>query len=416
MSVSGGKAAMEWRGYWTLPLAAALGYSISVIHVYSMGPYLEPLQQEFGWTRAQASLGITITNVINAIFCIPVGMLVDRLGPRLIGLIGTLLIAAAYALLGTATGSIGNWIALWCIVAFGVPWVQSMIWTSAVASRFEISRGLAFAVTLSGASMGAAIFPLLATWLISSHGWRVAFTATGGIWVLLVFPVLCLCFRGARDQGRETRVARPDTANALTGLSLSEGLRLPAFYQLLTAGCLFAFTIIGIVVHFVPILTDRGTAPLAAAGVASLIGLFAIAGRLGTGLLLDRFPGHLVGASVFLLANLACVLLLLDSTYAAGHAVAAAIVGLTLGAEVDVIAYLATRHFGLRNFGGLFGGLVAALALGAAFGPLAAAAIFDRHDSYTPFLMLGMALMTTSSLALATLQRPRFYLPADIMA
>ncbi len=408
MGVFGSKAAAEWRRSWTLPLAAALGYSISVIHVYSIGPFIEPLQQEFGWSRAEASLGLTIANLGSAIFCFPMGMLVDRLGPRPIGLIGALLIAAAYSMLSTATGQIGNWVVLWGVIAFGAIWVQSTIWTGAVASRFETSRGLAFAVTLCGASVGAAIFPVLATWLIGAHGWRVALVAMGGIWAALVFPVLCLFFRGARDEGRSKRVATPVTTRTLTGVSLSEGLRLPAFYKLLIAAGLFAFTVIGIVVHFVPILTDRGAAPLAAAGIASLVGVFSIVGRLGTGLLLDWLPARYVGASVFLLANVACALLLFDGARTISQAAAAAIFGLTLGAEVDVIAYLATRHFGLKNFGGLFGGFVAALTLGAAFGPLAAGTTFDLYDSYAPFLVLTMVFMTASSLLLASLRRPGF--------
>ena len=405
-------AAAEWRGHWPLPFAAALGYSVSVLHVYSIGPFIEPLQQTFGWSRAEVSLGLTISNAGIAVLCVPIGMLVDRLGPRLIGLIGVILMASAYALLGTASGMIANWVLLWALIAFCAPWTQSLVWTSAVASRFETSRGMSFAVTLAGAPLGATVFPVLATWLIGSYGWRTAFAAIGGFWVALVFPVLLFWFRGARDrQRRGEKTAQP--VGRPPGLSLAEGLRTAAFYKLLMAGSLFAFTVIGILVHFVPILTDSGTAPLAAAGIASLIGVFSVIGRLGTGLLLDRFPGHLVGAAIFLLANVACALLLWHGENPVSQSVAASIFGLTLGAEIDVIAYLATRHFGLRNFGGLFGGLVAALNLGSAFGPLAAGATYDRTGSYSSFLILTMVLMTVSALALASLRKPPYIAHED---
>ena len=52
--------------------------------------------------------------------------------------------------------------------------------------------------------------------------------------------------------------------------------------------------------------------------------------------------------------------------------------------------------------------MIGALALGVAFGPLAAGAAFDRYGSYAQFLVLTMAFMAASSLALATLGRPRF--------
>src|SRR5260370_14932 len=237
-------AAAEWRSFWPLPIAAALGYSTSVLHVYSIGPYIGPLQHEFGWSRAQISAGITIASFGSAIFCVPIGMLVDRLGPRRIGLLGVLLMCAAFALLSTATGQVANWLVLWGILAIGNLCVQTTVWTSAVASRFAASRGLAFAITLSGASLSATVFPILATWLIGSHGWRTAFAAMGGIWAGLVLPVLFLFFRGARDQGRRERAATPSAARDLAGLGLSEGLRSPVLYKLLMAGGLFSFTLI----------------------------------------------------------------------------------------------------------------------------------------------------------------------------
>src|SRR4029450_13762954 len=55
--------------------------------------------------------------------------------------------------------------------------------------------------------------------------------------------------------------------------------------------------------------------------------------------------------------------------------------------------YLAAKHFGLKNFGALYGVLQMALAFGTAFGPLAAGAVFDRYGSYAPFLMLTAVLM-----------------------
>src|SRR3990170_4722528 len=93
-------ATAEWRNFWFLPLVAALGYSTAVLHTYAIGPFIAPLQQEFGWSRAQLSIGITIAGLAGAAFSVPIGMLVDRLGPRVVGLIGVLLMTASFALLG----------------------------------------------------------------------------------------------------------------------------------------------------------------------------------------------------------------------------------------------------------------------------------------------------------------------------
>ncbi len=398
-------ALLEWRRYGTVPVAAALGYSLGVIHVYSLGVFMQPLQDEFGWTRAQASVGLTIVGVAAAVAALPIGLMVDRLGPRRVGLVGAVLMALAFGLFSTATGTMANWILLWSVLAFASFWVQTTVWTSAVASRFETSRGLAFAVTLSGGSLGAAAFPALATAFIGEWGWRGAFVGLGAAWGALVVAAVVLFFRGAQDtKAVPTGPADEPVAVELPGVTLRDGLRSATFFRLLLAAGLFAFTTLGVVVHLVPILRDAGAEPLAAAGTAALVGLFSIVGRLGVGVLLDRFPGRAVGACAYLVPIAGAALLLVDGTNPVSQTIAAALFGLTLGAEVDVIAYLASRYFGLRNFGGLFGGLVAALSLGTAFGPLAAGLSYDRFGGYSEFLVLTMVLMGVSSLALAGLR------------
>ncbi|MBB5686813.1 MFS transporter [Sphingobium boeckii] len=400
-----GNARAEWRRHYMVPIAALLGYATSVIHIYGLGPYIQPISDSFGWSRTQTTIGLTIATLIQAVFSIPIGLLVDRYGPRLFGLIGILLTCVAFALLGTASGDKLQWYGLWIIMAVATLPVQATIWTSAVATRFEASRGLAFAITLCGASIAATLFPLLGTWLIGAYGWQTAFVIQAAIWVAIAFPVIFLFFRGAHDKQPKSAPAR-EARRELEGVSLAEGLRSFIYARLLLASLLFTFTIIALVVHFVPILANLGADPLKAAGIASLVGIFSIAGRLATGLLLDRFRGSLVGAAVFLLPALGCAVLLTAGDGFLGQAFAAALIGLTLGAEVDVIVYLTTQHFGLKSFGGLYGGLLSALSIGTATGPLGASVIFDAFGNYTPFLALTIGLMLASSLALVSLPRP----------
>ncbi|KUI35645.1 MFS transporter [Mycobacterium sp. IS-1496] len=406
MSRTNSASLSEWRTYGTVPIAAALGYSISVIHVYSLGAFMQPLQDEFGWSRAQTSVGLTIVGMAAAAAALPIGLMVDRLGPRRVGLTGVLLMAGAFALLGGATGSMWNWVLMWSVLAFASFWVQTTVWTSAVATRFEASRGIAFAVTLSGGSLAAALFPPLATALIEGWGWRATFVALGVVWGGVVAVTVFLFFRGAKDVKEPAVPAVEEVVVPvvdLPGVTLREGLTSLTFYRLLVAAGLFAFTTLGVVVHLVPILRDAGAEPLAAAGTASLVGVFSIVGRLGVGFLLDRFPARLVGSCAYLVPTVGAALLLLDGSNPLSQTIAAALFGLTLGAEVDVIAYLASRYFGLRNFGGLFGGLVAALSLGTAFGPLAAGATSDHFGDYTNFLIVTIVLMGLSSALLASL-------------
>ncbi|MCP3732138.1 MFS transporter [Sphingomonas sp. MG17] len=398
--------ASEWRHHGTLPFAAAFGCSISVLQMYAMGPFIEPLQQEFGWSRTEITTGAALSGLVGAAMSVPVGMLVDRVGVRKVGLAGVVLSPLAFGLLSTASGTMTNWLLLWSVIALAALLSQPTVWTKAVASRFERSRGLALAVTLSGTSVGATVYPLLGSWLIESYGWRTAFWGLAAIWVAIVLAVVLPWFRSAPHARSEEAT---DSLMVVEGFSVAEGLRSLSFYKLVGASGLFMFGLMGLMVHFVPILSERGVDRMSAASTASLVGIFSIVGRLATGLLLDRFPGRVVGSCIFTMPIIASLLLLSGGAGGTVNNVVAAIfLGLTVGAEVDVIAFLCARYMGLKSFGVLFGAMVGALSLGAALGPLIAGAFYDQFGSYALFLIVTMAISAATGIAIATLGEPRF--------
>ncbi|WP_340589019.1 MFS transporter [Erythrobacter alti] len=404
-------AGTEWRKFWTLPIAAALGYATSVIHIYGLSPYVVPVSEGFGWQRSTVTFGITIATLISGLFAVPIGMLVDRVGPRPIGIAGVALLCAAFALIGFAsTADEWRWYLLWTVLAFATLPVQATIWTAAVATRFEASRGLAFAITLCGASVAQALFPWLGTELIAAHGWQTAMMLQAAIWAAIALPVIMLFFRGARDvkahvhEGEE--VAAAAAPGYAEGLGFVEGLKSSIYVRLLIASVLFTFVALALVVNFIAIQTDSGMEATQAGALAFWIGIFAIFGRLGTGFLLDRLPANYVGAAIFCLPIMACFSFLYLGTDAAF--LSAALIGLTVGAEVDVIVYLATRHFGLKAFGALYGGLLVALSIGTATGPLFAANTFDRTGNYDQFFWISIGCMAVSVLCLGSLPRPAF--------
>jgi MFS family permease len=395
--------AREWRTYWTLPLAAALGNSASVLHIYSIGPFMASLESAFGWSRAQISVGLTIAGAITAIGGIGTGMLLDRYGPRRVGIIGAAALCAAYALLGTATGSILNWILLWAVIGIAASGVVPTIWTSAVASRFDASRGLAIALTISGSGVAAAIIPVIAASVIAGYGWRAGFFALAGVWALALLPMLMLFFYGRQDQRRGySATAELPVRGSIPGLTLRQGLRSASFYKLGIAAMLFTFAVFGLIVHLVPVLEDRGLDRIEAASIAGLVGLSSIAGRLGTGFLLDRFRAGRVGTIAFLLPAIS-TLIILTSDGPVALAVAALVLGLSLGSELDVVLYFATRYFGLRRFGVLFATMAIGMAVGTSLGPVSAGAVYDLFGSYDNFLLLIFPLVSLGSLLIATL-------------
>src|SRR5690606_13507900 len=149
----------EWRRYGLVPVAAMIGYSTMAVQTNIVGPFVTSLEGEFGWTRAQVMIGLTISNGLCVLFNLLVGVLADRIGPRRVSLAGVVVKTSAIMLLATVSASVLNWSLLWVIVGIGAILTQANVWVSAVASRFDRGRGLAMAVALSGSSFCAAILP-----------------------------------------------------------------------------------------------------------------------------------------------------------------------------------------------------------------------------------------------------------------
>jgi cyanate permease len=396
----------EWRAYWALPVAAMIGYSTIGLQSYGIGPFVTSLEQEFGWTRAQVMIGLSLSNLVGVFLNILIGMIVDRFGPRRVGLTGLFVKTGSFALLGTATGTLLNWSLLWMVLAVGVVLVQSTVWTSAVAARFDRSRGLAMAVALSGTPITAAVVPVLAAWLIGDYGWRIAFAGVAGCWLAATLPVVFIAFRDGRDEvptGADGPAGRPAT---LPGLTLREGMRTAAFWRLLVAFGAFSFYNMSVSANLVPMLGESGaTSAAAAAGIASIMGLVGIVARLSVGFLLDRMPGNLIGAATQILPVIGCAILMLDDPGFLLLALAVATFGIATGAEIDVALYLATRHFGLRAFAALFGAIITFGAINAAIGPYAAGWMHDVYGSYDPLLIAVMVAMTIGAVAMGTIGR-----------
>lgn len=396
----------EWRSYWHVPLVSALGFSAASLQTFIVGPFTDPLHAAFGWSRGEISSGFAVANMSSTLLAALVGMIVDRWGPRRAALAGILLKCVTIALLATATGTVGNWRLLWLCVAVGSLGVSATIWTSAVVQRFTAGRGLAIGMTMCGSMLTGIIVPPLLTALIHFFNWRVALVALGALWASVLFPLIYIFFREGDGQGRPV-AAQGKSSKHQAGVSIRTALQSPIFYQLVFVGGCFSFSMLGIVVHLIPILTDIGATPMVAAGIASLAGVFAMLGRLGTGLSLDRYPAHIVGAVVCALPIAGCLLLIGKCDNAVALFTIAAVIGLSWGGELDIISYLVARHFGPRNFGVLFGAILTTVGMGSALGPLAMGMTFDSYRSYAPLLAVTAALMAICAATLMLLQRPR---------
>lgn len=403
-------AALEWRRNWTVVLAAGLGFALASVTVYSLGPFIAPLEAEFGWSRAQITSGMTLYSTLGILLSPLVGIAIDKIGPRRIAIGGILLYWAAFAALSLATSSLWVWLSLWFVLALASAPMKPTTWTASVSSVFDKGRGLAISAMLCGAALGSSITPIFATWLIDTYGWRVAYIALITSCVAVVGPIVFLFFTSELDRGRTDTGAAGDRARAaqtvtLPGVGWREGIFSWKFARLAAAALVTTLVIISFVSNLVPILSASGISRTQSAGIAGLIGISTIVGRLFGGYLLDRINGSIVGG-ISLLVPIASAALMLAFPGSAGAATAAVLIlGFALGVELDCVAYLTTRHFGLRCFGTIFGVISGLLAFASGFGPFLVNLSYDITGGYEMALQAYIPISLVASALFFSLGR-----------
>jgi cyanate permease len=248
------------------------------------------------------------------------------------------------------------------------------------------------------------VFPFLAQILIAGPGWRVAYLTLGVLVLVLGLPLAWRYVR-ERDRVQERRSAAVRSDN-----TWQQGLRSLPFWIIVAVLFVGSVTMNGAVTQMVALLTDRGLSGRTAALCASMLGASSLGSRVFVGWLLDRFSGPRVAFLVTLMAA-SGVLLLARLTTLPLACLAAALIGVGLGAEADITPYLLTRYYGLASFSTLYGFTWSFYAVAGATGPVILGRAYDVTGSYTSLLtMLALAMAGAASLMLLL---PRYPAPAD---
>ena len=339
----------EFSRHWLLVLVCAVGIGIGVsaLPFYTQGIFIEAWIADFGWTRAQASLGILGSTLALAAVLPFIGLIVDRYGlvrPVMVSLLG---LAVAYVLLGLFVQSIVTFVALAMLQAVLGSASSPLAYTRAINSVFERQRGLALGIALSGAGVAATFGPSFISTAVAAFGWRGAYFIMAGF-TLAVGIVIVLVL--SRLNGAKTTVnVDPDVARqAFVTAKTSR-----TYWTIMGAIFCLSLGLGGLMVHFIPVLLEIGFTNNAAAKVAGVIGIAVVLGRLLVGFAVDRLFAPQVAMAI-LLACMAGVLALasLGSVVAVP---AAFVIGFSVGAEVDLIGYLVARYFGMQAYGQIYG-------------------------------------------------------------
>src|SRR4029077_10488438 len=154
------------------------------------------------------------------------------------------------------------------------------------------------------------------------------------------------------------------------------------------------------------LLTDAGLSPAKAAATLGLFGLATMTGRLLAGYLVDRFFAAHVASVLFLLPIVGFALL--ATAAGALPALGVILIGLGLGTEIDLIAFLTSRYLGQRAFGQIYGYCFMIFGLGSSFGRFIGGYVYALAGSYNPAL-IGAAVALVIAVVLVNRLGPYLY-------
>lgn len=370
--------------------------SFASILVYTFGVFLKPLATSFQWSRTQVSLAFTLAALTVAASSPFIGRLLDRYPARRVVVPCTIVYGLAVASLAFLTPHLWHLYSVFIVLGLVGNGTSQLGYARVVSAWFDQGRGRALAAVMAGSGFGSMIFPPLAQAIISGYGWRVAYACLGMLILVIGVPLALLFLYEPPEMpisvGENRREKAWSSVRSLSFLGISLALLL------------FSFATNGLNAHWAALLTDKGAPASQAALVLAVAGFAALASKLSTGYLLDRFRAGRVAAILIALSGLGFVLILL--TPRAWLSIASAVlIGAGMGAESDGVPYLLTRYFGLRRFSELYGYTWCVYAVAGASGPVAMGAVFDSTGSYRPMLIVALVMVFAAAAVFAALPR-----------
>jgi MFS family permease len=260
-------------------VSLALGFGAGGI----VSVLMTPLEEEFGWLRADISMAYTTYTVGTALGGLLWGALSDRIGARSIAFVGATMMSAGLAGLKWQNNQWQLDTLFFLVGALGLACLFAPL-LALVGLWFNQRKGLAIGIVTAGGAFGQGVVPYLGRLLITAFGWRDAMLALGVGFFVILFPLMFLLRPApAADQppGRTDR----EESNLW---SVPHSVTLPW----LAVAALFCCICMAVPqVHLVPLGIDLGCSPQTAAGLLLTVMVTGVFGRLFFGWLADRTGG-----------------------------------------------------------------------------------------------------------------------------
>jgi len=366
--------------------------------------FLKPLLEEFGWTRAQASLAYSISFLVQAAMGICAGWLNDKLGPRTVVVFLGSFLGLCYILM-SQIHSLWQFQINYAVMGGIGTSVLAVPVMATLARWFQKRRGLMTGVVQTGSSIGGLLSAPFAGWLILNYGWRSAYVVLG-LFCLAGMIAAGLFLKGdPRDVGElpdgENATATPlpePERSSLSSSAASSGRlsRTKAFWMLAGLYASFGFCRSAFMPHLTAHAQDLGFSLVDGANILAVLAGASILGRLGMGRLGDAI-GNLPAFTISFASTTAVLVFGLTAHRLWELYLFAFIFGFAWGAEA-VLRFSATSEvLGLGSLGLFMGILSFAESLAAAFGTFIAGYIFDLVGDYFPAFWMGIAVAVTGT-------------------
>ncbi len=401
-----------FRG-WLMVAVCLFGVSTgpAAIILGSIGFYLNGFEKEFGWSRTEVGSAISGLMIATALFLPLAGKLVDRFGVRRV-LVPSVILFALLLLLVPLVEELWQFIFLYVSMGVLAVGTNSTAYMRLLANWFDRRRGLAICIAGSGTGLGFAYVPVITHYAVTAYGWRGGYVLLALILLCITLPMVLFILKDSPadvglqvDGSSDEAQTDADAERQSAGDTLKQAMARRDFWYMALTFVSVAFVLYGIIPNLVPLLEGRGYDTETAAWIASLFGFATFGGRILIGWLVDHFEARSVALVFFSLSAVGMCLLAIDLPLWV-VLLSAILLGGSLGAEVDMLAYLASRYFGLRCFAQIFSMLFAMVMFSMSLGPLVFGAVYDATQSYTTVVAAGVPACIFA-IAMLSLLRPR---------
>lgn len=393
-----------FRGWWiALTLAVAQPVTWGIVY-YAFPVFLEPMQNELGWSRTELTGAFSIALLVSGVASVPIGWWLDARGARLlltVGSIATALLVFAWA----HTTSLAVFYLIWAGLGLCMAATFYEPAFALVTSWFSTYRSRALTLVTFGGGFASVIFIPLAGELVKRYDWRDVLTFFAVLIAFITVPLYAIVIRNRpADAGEcvdgDCSKPQPEPFSKHSGRAYGAALRSPAFRWISIAFAFTMFVNAATMIHTVPLLIDRGESASYAAFATGAIGLMALPGRLILTPLGDWLPRWSIPAVIFLVQSIALSILALTTTNL-GVWIFVILFGIGFGAITPARAALVADLFGVRIFAGVSGVLAMTVAFSRALGPVAASAFEDLTGNYDVVLLTLAVMNVVAALCVA---------------